>query len=122
MANTYASNDILNKVGPKMQKFLDLNHCPRQSDLDAAHWSRMIISRLLVPQFCRWRYIVVFPRQSNNSRVLSCLLFNRPGNTVTDRPLANETVPIKDEYRPERYYKTAVCYCLFMEASNRLLK
>ena len=50
--------------------------------------------------------MVVFPGQSNSNRVLSCLLFNGPGNTVTDRPLANEIVPIKaakDEYRPERY-------------------
>ena len=60
----------------------------------------------LVPQLCRWCCIVVFPGQSNSNRVLSCLLFNGPGNTVTEHPLANEIVPIKaakDEYRPERY-------------------
>ena len=60
----------------------------------------------LVSQFCRGRCIVVFPGQSNNNRVSSCLLFNGPGNTVTDRPLAKEIVPIKVtkvEYRHERY-------------------
>ena len=49
----------------------------------------------LVPQFCRWHCIVVFPGQSNSNSVLSCLLFNGPGNTVTERPLVNEIVPIK---------------------------
>ena len=50
--------------------------------------------------------MIVFPGQSKNKRVLSCLLFYGPGNTVTDRPLANEIVPIKaakDENRPKRY-------------------
>ena len=70
----------------------------------------------LVPQFCRWRCLVVFPVQSNNNRVLSCLLFNGPGNTVTDRPLANEIVPIKaakDEYRPERCKMIIIFFGIF---------
>ena len=54
----------------------------------------------LVQLFWRWRCIFAFPGQSNNNHVLSCLLFNRPGNTATDRPRHLAT---KDEYRPERY-------------------
>ena len=70
-----------------------------------AHYGIALGSNL-VSQFCRGRCIVVFPSQSNNNRISSCLLFNGPGNTVTNRPLANEIVPIKaakDEHRPERY-------------------
>ena len=72
-------------------------------------WTSMSLIALvstLVPQFCRWRCIVVFSGQSNSNCALSCLLFNGSGNNVTDRPLTNEIVPInaaKDEYRPERY-------------------
>jgi len=55
---------------------------------------------------CRWRCLIVFPGQSKNKHVLSCLLFYGPGNAVIERTLANEIVPIKaskDENRPERY-------------------
>ena len=48
----------------------------------------------LVPQFCKWRCITVFPGRSKQHD-LSCLLLYWPGNTVTDRPLANLMVPIK---------------------------
>ena len=50
--------------------------------------------------------MIVFPGQSKSKCVLSCLLCYGPGNTVTDRPLAIEIVPIKalkDENRPERF-------------------
>ena len=60
----------------------------------------------LVLQFCRWRCRPVFSGQSKNKHVLSCLLFSGPGKTETDRPLANQMVPIKaaiEEIRPERY-------------------
>ena len=61
----------------------------------------------LVIQFCRWRCRLVFPGRSKNKHVLSCLLSSGPGKTETDRPLANQIVPIKaaiEKIRPSVIY------------------
>ena len=61
----------------------------------SSHYSITALGSNSVPQFYRWRCIIVFPGRSKNKDVLSCLLFNGPGNTVSDRTLANEIVTIK---------------------------
>ena len=53
---------------------------------------------------------------------LSCLLFNGPGNIVTERPLANKMVPKKaalDENRPNGYCLSLITGCVIYTASQK---
>ena len=62
---------------------------------DALKMDSIALGSNLILQFCRWRWIPVYPGRSKNKNVLSCLLSNRPGKTETDCPLANQMVPMK---------------------------